>query len=84
MDKPIFCNFNIDTGCVELRYADKDVLRINVTGVENSIETNIYSRAELDWLVYNDPLSYAQMVLDGTLKDYLRKVSWQHSIETDT
>lgn len=84
MDKLILCNFNIDTGCVELHYADGDVLSINATGVENSIETNLYSRAELDWLVYNDPLSYAQMVLDGTLEDYLKKVSGPHSVETDT
>ena len=28
-------------------------------------------RAELDWLLYNKPLEYAQMVLDGEIEHYL-------------
>jgi len=39
--------------------------------------------AELDWLIYNVPLEYAQMVLDGSLESYLRRVSGKHSLELD-
>ena len=28
-------------------------------------------RAELDWLLYNKPLEYAQMVLSGEMERYL-------------
>ena len=28
-------------------------------------------RAELDWLLYNKPLEYAQMVLRGEMEHYL-------------
>lgn len=30
-----------------------------------------YQRSELDWLIYNKPLEYAQLVLGGGLKEYL-------------
>lgn len=84
MDKLISCEFNIDTGCVELLYTDGSTISIYCTGVEEAIDTTIYSRAEMDWLIYNDPFSYAQMIFDGTLEDYLKRVSGKHSPDTDT
>jgi hypothetical protein len=45
---------------------------------EFNIDTAIAMRAELDWLIYNDPLEYAQMVLEGTLEQYLREVAGTH------
>ena len=84
MGKLISCEFNIDTGCVELFYTDGSAMSIDCTGVEEAIDTTIYSRAEMDWLIYNDPLSYAQMIFDGTLEDYLKRVSGKHSTDTDS
>ena len=81
MPKLLACLFNIDTGCVELKFSNHSMISIYCTGVENSIETTIYSRAKMDWLIYNDPLSYAQLVLDGALEDYLKQVSEIHSID---
>ncbi len=83
MPKLLSCSFNIDIGCVELKFSDRSMISIYCTGVENSIETTIYSRAEMDWLIYNNPLSYAQLVLDGTLEDYLKRVSGKHSVDMD-
>ena len=83
MKKLISCRFNNDTACVELRYADGEVLSIYTPGIEDSFDTTIAMRAEMDWLIYNDPLEYAQMVLDGTLESYLLRVSGTHSLELD-
>ena len=83
MRKLVSCEFNIDTACVELRYADGAVLSIYTPGVDDSFDTTIAMRAEMDWLIYNDPLSYAKMVLDGSLESYLRRVSGKHSLELD-
>ena len=83
MPKLLSCSFNIDTGCVELKFSDRSMISIYCTEVEDSIETTIYSRAEMDWLIYNDPLSYAQLVLDGTLEDYLKRVSGKHSVDLE-
>ena len=83
MRKLVSCEFNIDTACVELRYADGEVLSIYTPGVEDSFDTTLPMRTEMDWLIYNAPLEYAQMVLDGSLESYLRRVSGKHSLELD-
>lgn len=83
MSALISCKFNIDTACVELLYADGEVLSIYTPSIEDSFDTTIAMRAEMDWLIYNDPLSYAEMVLDGSLESYLRRVSGKHSLELD-
>lgn len=81
MRKLLSCAFNIDTANVELKYSDGSQISISCQDVEDSIETTIRTRAELDWLIYNSPLEYASMVLNGTLEDYLRKSSGNHSME---
>lgn len=83
MSELLSCKFNIDTACVELRYADGEVLSLYTPGIEDSFDTTIAMRAEMDWLIYNDPLSYTKMVLDGSLESYLRRVSGTHSLELD-
>ena len=80
MRKLVSCEFNIDTACVELRYADGEVLSIYTPGIEDIFDTTIAMRAEMDWLIYNTPLSYAEMVLEGTLEQYLREVAGTHGL----
>lgn len=53
------CEFNMDTGCVELRYSDGSMVSINCTAVEDEVANSRFQRSELDWLIYNDPLSYS-------------------------
>lgn len=79
MNKMLSCEFNIDTGNVELRYVDGSMISIDCTEVEKEVAMNINARSELDWLVYNAPLDYAELVLCGDLEDYLRRVSSPHS-----
>lgn len=83
MRKLVFCEFNIDTACVELRYADGEVLSIYTPGVEDSFDTTLPMRTEMDWLIYNAPLEYAQMVLDGTLEQYLREAAGTHELDVN-
>ena len=68
----ISCEFNMDTACVELKYADGTMLSIDTIGVENEAADNMYQRSELDWLIYNKPLEYAQLVLGDNLELYLK------------
>lgn len=78
MNRLISCKFDIDTARVELRYADGDILSISCIAIENEFGYLPHARAELDWLIYNDPLSYAQLVLDGTLEIYLKNLASEH------
>ena len=66
------CSFNMDSGCVELRFSDSTMIAIDTTAVENKAAGMMYQRSELDWLIYNKPLEYAQLVLGGDLDGYLR------------
>ena len=68
----IFCKFNIDTACVELKYSDGTMISIDTIGVENEVANNMVQQAELDWLIYNKPFEYAQLVLDDDLETYLK------------
>ena len=68
MEKLISCAFNIDTACVELHFTDGSIYSINCTAVENEVADNRFQRAELDYLIYNDPLAYADLVLNGARK----------------
>ena len=73
------CAFNMDTGCVELKYADGTVISIDCTAVENEVSDNMRQRSELDWLVYNDPAGYANLILGGDIKSYLQDVTSPYS-----
>ena len=72
MKRLISCRFNMDTACVELKFTDGSMIAIDTIAVENEVVDNTYQRSELDWLIYNKPLEYAQLVLDGDLEGYLR------------
>ena len=70
--KLITCEFNMDSGCVELRFDDGTALDIDCTAVENKYGHTIQQRTELDWLIYNAPLEYAQLVLSNNISHYMQ------------
>ena len=43
--------------------------------VENEIADNMYQRSELDYLIYNAPLEYADLILNGDPETYLKTVT---------
>ena len=75
------CKFNMDTGYVELLLRDGRMISIDCTGVEDVLDVTMTQRAELDYLVYDDPLSYAALILNGDPKEYLKKVAGSHGLE---
>lgn len=75
--KLITCEFNMDSGCVELRFDDGTELGIDCTAVESEYAHTVQQKTELDWLVYNAPLEYAQLVLNGEIRDFLQSPSQQ-------
>lgn len=72
MKKIESCEFNMDTGCVEAKYEDGSMIAINCTAVENQIADNMYQRSELDWLIYNEPHTYVNLILSGGIENYLK------------
>ena len=63
--------YNIDTNRVEARFEDGTTLSIDCIAIEDEYGNTPAQRAELDWLLYNNPLEYARMVLSGEIEHYL-------------
>ena len=75
MKRLLSCEFNMATACVELIFANGSMIAIDTIAVENEVADNIYQRSELDWLIYNDPAAYADLVLNGDPETYLKTVT---------
>ena len=71
----IFCEFNMDTACVELKFTDGSMIAIDTIALENEVANNMNQRSELDYLIYNAPLEYADLILNGNPETYLKTVT---------
>lgn len=72
MKKLISCEYNFDNCCVELKFTDGSIIAIDTIAVENEVARNMYERSELDYLIYNAPLEYADLILNGDPETYLK------------
>ena len=82
MDKKVIsCVFNIDTAYVEVRFVDGSMIAIDCTLVEAEVARNMYESRELEWLVYNAPVDYVNLLLHGDVREYLRNVTEYHPFE---
>lgn len=81
MKRLLSCKFNMDSGCVGLQFSDGMGISINCTAVENEVTGHIYQRSELDYLIYNDPLAYADLVLNGGPEASLKNVIKYKSLD---
>ena len=75
------CSFNMDTGRVELLLRDGRMISIDCTGVEDALDVTMSQKSALDYLIYNDPLAYAELILNEDPKEYLRKAAGSHGLE---
>ena len=75
MNRLLSCEFNMDAACVELKLSDSSMIAIDTIAVENEVADNMYQRSELDYLIYNDPIAYADLVLNGDPEAYLKTVT---------
>lgn len=74
--KPLIsCAYNMDNSCVELKFADGSMIAIDTIAVENEVTDNMYQRSELGYLIYNDPIGYADLILNGDPETYLKTVT---------
>ena len=75
------CHFNMDTGCMELRLRDGRKISIDCIGVEDVLDMTMAQRPELNYLIYNDPLACADLILNGKPKEYLKNTAGSHGLE---
>ena len=60
---------------MELKFDDGSTIAIDTIAVENEVADNMYQRSELDYLIYNDPVAYAELMLNGDPETYLKTVT---------
>ena len=75
MKKLISCEYNFDNCCVELKFTDGSMIAIDTIAVENEVADNMYQRSEIDYLIYNDSVAYAELILNGDTETYLKTVT---------
>ncbi len=81
MKNLISCEYNIDNCCVELKFADGTILAIDTNVAEDEFADNMYERSELDYLLYNFPCEYVDLILNGDPKAYLKNVTEYKSLD---
>ena len=67
---------------MELKFTDGSMIAIDTIAVENEVADNMYQRSELDYLIYNDPVGYADLILNGDPETYLKTVTECNSLDT--
>ncbi len=65
----------LHNACLELKFLDGSMIAIDTIAVENEIADNMYQRSELDYLIYNAPLEYADLILNDDPETYLKTVT---------
>ena len=81
MNKLLSCRYNMDANRVEARFADGTTLAIDCIAIEDEFGNTPAQRAELDWLLYNKPLEYIQLISAGDPEEYLKNVAGSHGLE---
>lgn len=60
---------------MELKIAGGTIISIDCTVAEDEVADNMYQRSELNYPIYNDPVSYAELTLNGDPEIYLKTVT---------
>ena len=68
------CRFDFDTNRVVAVLYDGSILSIDCIAVENELAETWLDRRELDFLIYNEPESYVELILTGRMEEYLNTV----------
>ena len=66
---------------MELLLRDGRKISIDCTEVEDALDVTMAQQTELDYLIYNAPLAYAELILNGELEEYLKNVAGSHRLE---
>ena len=69
----IDAGYDMDSGYVYVKFITGDIVLIDCDEVEEAYADNMYERSELDYLIYNDPAAYVELILDNEVEKYLKK-----------
>ena len=65
------CFYDLDTGKLEMVDVDGIRYSVDVYAVEDLCADTMYERSALDYLLYNEPMKYVNLLLTGELREYV-------------
>jgi len=71
----IDAGYDMDSGYIYAKFITGDIVLIDCDEVEKTYTDNMYEKSELDYLIYNDPTAYVELILDNEVEKYLKKVT---------
>ena len=72
MENIVFAKYDMDSGYVYAWTEEHKLILIDCDTVEKNYANNMYQRSELDYLIYNDPKAYAELILEDNPALYLK------------
>ena len=69
-------DFNYSSVASLIQAAEKNNLPVSALVLSQQAQ-----QMELDYLIYNDPLGYADLILNGDPEEYLKNVAGSHGLE---
>ena len=67
--------YDMDSGYVYAKFITGDIVLVDCDETEKAYADNMYERSELDYLIYNDPAAYVELILDNEVEKHLIKVT---------
>ena len=61
---------------------DAPMISIDTIAVENEVTDNMHQRSELDYLIFNDLIAYADLILNDDPEQYLKAVTVNKPFES--
>jgi len=65
------CQFDIDTTMIDTIYENGGKISFYTVEIEEKLKLTLITRDKLSWLLDNEPETYVQMAIDGTMQNYL-------------
>ena len=69
--KLVMATYDMDDNMITAAFSDGSTERLYVPDLEDTLETTIVTRSELDLLLYTDVFEYTQLMLTGGMQSYL-------------
>lgn len=72
------CEYNNDNDTITAIMTDSSKVSILCAAVEDNLSTTITIRSKLIWLKDNEPATYAELVFDGKMQQFLDDIEKSH------
>ena len=76
-----FVDCSIITAYGQIETFDNEHTVYTTVKIGDALDVTMAQQTELDYLIYNDPLGYADLILNGDPKEYLKNVSGSRTLE---